>query len=262
MAGQTATYTLSMAGLYQLWYKDFDQSSFHLFDDSDEWLQMDKVGHFYASYCINEICYSSFKWTGLQNKKNILFSSSIGLVYITTIELFDGFSEEWGASITDFGANASGIALYALQQNYWNEQRIIPKFSFHQTGFAQYRPDALGENFMQNLFKDYNGQTYWLSVNLDLIAPNRNIPKWLNLALGYSASGMLGGRKNPVIHENNVLPVYERKRQFYLSLDIDLTKVKTKSKFLNTCFEALNCLKVPFPAVEYANGFQLKPLYF
>lgn len=262
MTGQTISYTATMTGLYQLWYKDYATSSFHFFNDSDEWLQMDKVGHFYSSYYVNEICYSSFKWTGMDNNKNILLSSSIGLLYITTIELFDGFSDGWGASVADFGANSLGIGLYAAQQYYWNEQRIIPKFSFHQTDFADYRPDALGENFMQNLFKDYNGQTYWLSVNLDLIAPNRNIPEWLNVAIGYSADGMLGGNENPRIHENNVLPIFERKRQYYLSLDVDLTKIKTKSKFANTCLEALNCLKIPFPALEYSNGFKFKPLYF
>lgn len=262
LAGQAAAYSVSMTGLYQLWYKDYDHSSFHFFDDSEEWLQMDKIGHAFSSYYVNEICYSSFKWVGMENKKNVLLGGGIGLLYITTIEVFDGFSAGWGASVSDFAANTFGMGLFAVQQYYWEEQKIIPKFSFHQTKFSDYRPDLLGKDFFQNLVKDYNGQTYWLSVNMNLILPNQNIPKWLNIAIGYSADGMTGGAENVRIYEDQVIPIYERKRQYYLSLDIDLTKIKTKSKFLNTCFAAFNCLKMPFPAVEYSEGFQFKPLYF
>jgi hypothetical protein len=37
-------YPVTMFGLYQLWYKDYPMESFHFFDDSGEWLQMDKAG--------------------------------------------------------------------------------------------------------------------------------------------------------------------------------------------------------------------------
>src|ERR1035437_7802121 len=40
-----AAYVLSMSGLYELWYKDYPQSKFHLFNDNAEWMQMDKGGH-------------------------------------------------------------------------------------------------------------------------------------------------------------------------------------------------------------------------
>jgi Predicted periplasmic lipoprotein (DUF2279) len=262
VTAHAVVYSATMTGLYQLWYKDYDHSSFHFFDDSDEWLQMDKIGHTFSSYYVNEFCYETFNWAGLESKKNVLLSSGIGLLYISTIELFDGFSSEWGASVSDFGANVFGVGLYSSQQYFWNEQRIIPKFSFHQTNFPNYRPDVLGENFIQQWFKDYNGQTYWLSMNLDLLLPERNIPECLNLAIGYSATGLVGGTENPRVYENEIIPVFDRQRQYYISLDVDLTKIKTKSKFLNTCFKAFNIFKIPFPAIEYSNGFKFKPLYF
>jgi hypothetical protein len=43
------------------------------------------------------------------------------------------------------------------------------------------------------MLKDYNGQTYWLSVNLHSFYKGSKIPKWLNLAIGYGANGMLTG---------------------------------------------------------------------
>src|SRR5690349_20178397 len=48
--GMGAAYAGGMAILYQQWYKDYPQSSFHLFNDGDEWLQMDKAGHAGSAY--------------------------------------------------------------------------------------------------------------------------------------------------------------------------------------------------------------------
>jgi hypothetical protein len=62
--------------------------------------------------------------------------------------------------LPDIIANASGTALFVL----WKEQRITPKFSFHTTQYAQYRPNVLGSSLAEQMLKDYNGQTYWLSV--------------------------------------------------------------------------------------------------
>jgi hypothetical protein len=73
----------------------------------------------------------------------------------------------------------------------WKEQRITPKFSFHTTQYAQYRPNVLGSSLAEQMLKDYNGQTYWLSVNTPSIKAQN--PKWLNLAIGYGANGMLTG---------------------------------------------------------------------
>jgi hypothetical protein len=45
LGGQAFVYTASLTILYQTWYKDYPQSEFHWFDDNDEWLQVDKIGH-------------------------------------------------------------------------------------------------------------------------------------------------------------------------------------------------------------------------
>jgi hypothetical protein len=80
-----------------------------------------------------------------------------------------------------------------LPELLWKEQRITPKFSFHTTQYAQYRPNVLGSSLAEQMLKDYNGQTYWLSVNLHSFYKGSKIPKWLNLAIGYGANGMLTG---------------------------------------------------------------------
>ena len=65
----------------------------------------------------------------------------------------------------------------------------MPKFSFHTTKYASLRPNVLGSSLSEEIFKDYNGQTYWLSVNLHSFFKSSKLPKWLNLAAGYGADG-------------------------------------------------------------------------
>jgi hypothetical protein len=55
----------------------------------------------------------------------------------------------------------------------------------------------------------------------------------------------------------------QRKRQFLLSLDVDLSKVKTKSKILNTVLHSFGFIKFPMPTLELTNGeLYGHPIYF
>jgi uncharacterized protein YfiM (DUF2279 family) len=237
----------SLIALNGLWYNDFQRSSFHTLNDMDEWLQVDKFGHVFSSYQMSRIGAEVLNWSGLEKKEQLIYGASFGLVFLTTVEIFDGFSKEWGFSWPDFTANVLGSGIYIGQELLWNEQRVVLKYSFHRTKYAKMRPDKLGENLLQEMFKDYNGQTYWLSLNVHSFFKNSKIPKWLNVAFGFGAHGMLTG-------ESEVIdPVYsdqERYRQFYLSLDIDLTKIQTKSHLLKTVFSVLNVVKIPLPTLE------------
>ena len=138
------------------------------------------------------------------------------------------------------------------------------KFSYHNTDFPKYR-HTLGTNLQERMLKDYNGQTYWLSANIkSFLRKESRFPKWINIAVGYGADGMLGGSYNPPINEEGeILPKFERTRQFYIAPDIDLTKIKTKSKLLNTIFNAFGFIKFPLPALEINKSkIKFQPLYF
>jgi len=252
---------LTLLGLNQLWYKDYPQSSFHSIDDSDEWLQMDKLGHVFTSYQLGRLGANVLNWSGVSKKNQLIYGASLGFVFLTTVEIFDGFSEEWGFSWSDMLANATGTGLFVGQELLWEEQRIQLKFSFHQTKYASQRPDKLGDGFLEEILKDYNGQTYWLSANLHSFFKESKIPKWLNLAIGYGADGMLTGINEDLggdfIEQN-------RLRQWYFSLDVDLTKIRTDSHLLKTLFDVFNVIKVPFPALEFTekNGIKLHAILF
>ncbi|MFH2095861.1 MAG: DUF2279 domain-containing protein [Bacteroidota bacterium] len=263
LAGESVAFGTSMYGLYSLWYKGYPTSSFHWFDDSKEWLQVDKAGHFFSSYHFNRALTEGYAWTGMDRKSAIIWGSSTGMVFMATIEIFDGFSAKWGASWSDIVANTAGTSLFAFQEWKWQDQRIISKFSYHNSKYAQYRPDALGSNLPEKILKDYNGETHWLSFNIRSLTGCDAVPVWLNFAAGYGAEGMLGGNENPLEIDGNLLPVFERYRQFYFSFDVDLTRIHVKSKFLSLALSVFNTLKFPFPAIEISRyGAKFQPLYF
>ncbi|QTE22707.1 DUF2279 domain-containing protein [Polaribacter cellanae] len=249
----------SLMALNELWYKDYERSSFHFTNDNAEWKQMDKVGHFMTSYYVGKVGMEVLDWAGVSKKNQLIYGATYGFTFLTAVEILDGFSKEWGASAGDLLANAAGTGLLIGQELLWNEQRIIVKYSFNQTEFAKQRPNTLGKNYLQQALKDYNGQTYWLSANIWSFNKESSFPKWLNVAFGYGANGMLYGETKP----SNPFP-QEPYRQFYLSLDLDLTKIKTKSKFLQSIFSVVNFIKIPAPTLEINTKGQIKfhYLYF
>lgn len=252
--------TLSLIGLDQLWYADFERSKFHTINDNKEWFQMDKLGHVFTSYQMGRLGAEVLHWSGVDRKEQLIYGATLGFGFLTTVEIFDGFSQEWGFSWGDVVANAAGTGLYVGQELLWKEQRIHLKFSFHQTKYAQLNPNKLGKGFLEQILKDYNGQTYWLSFNLHDFFKESNIPKWLNFAVGYSADGMLQGVEDI---DNTLLTNNNRQRQFYLSFDVNLNRIVTKSHFLKSVFSVFNVVKVPFPALEFSKkGSAFHLLYY
>jgi hypothetical protein len=262
---ESITAVTSLTGLSVLWYADYSRSSFHLFNDNNEWLQMDKLGHATSAYFISKTTYNLLRWPGVSSKKAAWYGGATGFGYLAMVELLDGFSSEWGFSPGDFAANTIGSLAFTGQQLVWDEQRILLKWSYHSTRYPQYRPNVMGSNLPEKMLKDYNGQTYWLSANVhSFLHDDSRFPKWLNVALGYSADGMLGGFDNPSEINGTQLPSFERTRQYFLSLDLDLTRIKTRSKALHAIFNVIGTLKLPFPAIEYnsKNEWRLHGVYF
>lgn len=257
-------YTGSMIGLYSLWYKDYPMGKFHFFNDNAEWLMMDKAGHSVTAYQIGRIGHTIMRSCGFGEKRSVWFSGLTGFAYLTTVEIFDGFSTGWGASPTDMAANFIGSGLFIGQQLGWHEQKIQLKYSFHNTEYPAYNPSQLGRNLPQKMLKDYNGQTYWLSVNISSLGlQETHFPKWLNLAAGYSIEGLTGSKANTGTVNGTGIPDSERRSQFYISPDIDLSRIKTRSKVLKHVFNVIGFVKIPAPALQFdKKGVTLIPVYF
>jgi hypothetical protein len=255
----------SIISLNSVWYKDYPRTSFHFFDDSREWLQVDKAGHVLTSYYIGRIGTGLLLWCGVKPKQAAWYGGSLGFIYQSGLEMLDGFSSGWGFSWSDVAANALGSAACISQQLFFHGQRFTFKVSDHSTSFAAVRPELLGNTGAERMFKDYNGQTYWLSMNISSVFNCRNnFPKWLDLSVGYGAEGMIGGSYNPVYDKNgNAYPRFERYRQFYFSLDADLWRIKNLPRFLQVFTRTFGFIKIPFPALEFSkDGVKGYYLYF
>lgn len=251
-SGISAFWAGSMIGLSQVWYSKVEKAPFHTFDDSKNWLQMDKVGHFYISYQETQFTTDLFHWTGLEDKKCALIGAGVSIGYQTTFELFDAFSADWGFSWSDVAANTIGTAFYAVQSYFWDEQRIIPKFSYAPTKFATLRPSVLGSTFTESLLKDYNGQTYWLSASPGSFFKNSPIPEWACFSIGYSAHRKLVGDEEYYIDPATGIE-YNSQRELIFSLDIDFSKLPIKKPWLKAIVKHFNYFKFPFPALIIRN---------
>lgn len=225
---------------------------------------MDKFGHSTTSYYVGKLGFNAWRWAGMGENKATWIGGLSGFFFLTTIEILDGFSAQWGASLGDLTANSIGSALFISQQLAWHEQKVLLKWSYHPTSFPDYRPDLLGSNFAQQMGKDYNGHTYWISANLhSFVGKDSRIPRWLNIAVGYGATGMTGAVINSTYHSGKPIPAFERRQLFYIAPDFDFTRIHTRSIILKWVFEAMGFLKFPLPALQInGKGVKFHPLYF
>ncbi|MGI8582826.1 MAG: DUF2279 domain-containing protein [Chitinophagaceae bacterium] len=262
-AANITGYATIMIGLNAAWYSKYPRSSFHFFNDNAEWLQVDKVGHAYGSYIESRSSNELWRQTGISRNKRIWISGLSGVAFETIIETLDGFSAEHGWSWGDFASNIIGSALFIGQELAWDDQRIKLKFSFHKKDYGQpdlnARADEIyGKSESERFIKDYNGITDWASVDIKSFFPRAPVPKWFAVAFGYGAEGLFGARNNIAKDKYGSITFnrsdIKRYRQWFLSPDIDLTKIKTNKKGLRFLFTVLSAFKFPAPSLEFSNG--------
>ena len=245
---ESSSYSLALVGLNQLWYKGYKKSSFHFINDNNSWLQMDKFGHLTTSYFVGVLGIKTYQWAGFSRKQSIWIGGLTGTFFQSAVEILDGFSEKWGASSGDLVANSLGSLLAISQQLYWDEQKVLLKYSFNPSGISNTNPQLFGNNLIQKSLKDYNGQTYWLCFNFEDVFNSSSyfLPKWLNLAFGYGADNMYSDAYS-LSHELGY-------RQFFLSLDIKTDELNISNKFVKNLVNLFGFIKLPMPTLEYSQG--------
>jgi len=258
------------------WYAQYDRGRFRSFNDNAEWLQMDKAAHVFNAYFLSRWGRNLFNWAGVDEKHAPWIGMLIAQMWQLSIELNDGFVPKWGFSWGDIGANLTGSAIYGVQQYLWKEQRINVKISAFPVNYPEelrVRTDALyGTSFGELILKDYNALTFWLNASPGSFIKKQDskFPKWLAVSFGYGASGMYGGFSNKwcanadiegadcppdQLIDRSDIP---RLRHYYLSLDVDFSKIPTRSPALKTFFELINIVKVPFPAMEFRSDGKVR----
>lgn len=253
--GEAVVVTSGFIALNSIWYKDYSRTSFHFFNDNKEWLQQDKLGHMFTSFHLHKNQTAALRNVGLSDKKARLWSAISVSGAMLGIEVLDGFSAQWGASVGDFTSNNIGVLLSCYSDFYDNQLQV--KFSYRLSEYAVYRPKLLGSG-LERVIKDYNAQTYWLTAS-----PKRwDFP--LTLSLGHGVDGLLGGNNNPDFNEaGEQLPAFNRSRKWILSLDINHHYFKSDKKWVKQLLWLSDMIKIPAPAF-YLSGGKLKAswLYF
>ena len=261
----SAFYLGMLTDLTSFSYRNNLQAQFHVYNNFTDWrLYMDKTHHAIATYYIGNIGYSLLRWAGENERQATWIGGLSGLFLLTTQEILDGFASKWSASSGDMAGNLAGSAVFISQQLVWHEQRVLLRWSYHPTSFPKYNPELLGNSFTQKMIKDYNGQTVWLSANMSsFLGRSPGILRWLNIALGYGATGIIGPVPSPPVIRDIPIPSFEKLSKFYVAPDIDLSHIKTRSALFKWIFEAVGCLKFPLPALEISEkGVKFHPLYF
>lgn len=252
--------------LQQAWYADYNTGRFHFFNDNHEWFQMDKAGHVYSTYQSARLLMEACNWAGFNRKTRYMLGAGAGFVFMTGIEILDGYSRGWGYSWGDQLADGLGTGMAVAQDLLWEEQRLQLKLSYAPSGLAKYNPALLGRNFQEQLLKDYNGQTYWLSINpASFFTKEKSLRTALSIAIGYSARGMLGAVNNnkAALQPDGTLIAVQRERLCLLSLDLDLRKLPIRSRFVKSILSAVQIVKIPAPTLQFSRrGIRAYGIYF
>ncbi len=273
-----ATYLAFFVALYLVWYDNSSSTRFHYFDDRIQWLFMDKVGHTYCSYFQSLLCYQLGRWIGMEKRNSMFFGIFWALLFQFTIEFFDGFSPSWGFSFFDGAFNLLGVGIFYLQYRF----NLLELFSLKvsalmesyegfnvigdmgsQVNSSARTEDLFGKNPLERYLKDYNAQTYWMSINLKTLFRNKiSLPSWLNIAFGYGAKNLYGGFSNSwIAHDELFNPdesLYPRTRQFFVAIDFDLRRIRVKDNYCSFMFAILNIFKLPTIAFELDENLKLK----
>jgi hypothetical protein len=258
VGGSALGYGVIYTGLTTSWYTG-ERAPLRWFNDWPEWKQLDKAGHVWGAFQISRGAVDMLRWAGLSEKKSIWYGSFVGFAIQSPLELLDGRDPAYGASATDLAANFVGSAALLAQQLAWHDVRIMPKWSFRLSPYARLRPNVLGRSVPERWLKDYNGQTYWLCTDVGaFLKPGNRWPRWLQPAIGYGGQEMVYNDEAT----NRALGLRSY-RQYYLSLDVDLRRIPTRSAFLKKVFYTLSIFHLPAPALEYngRNGFRFHGLY-
>lgn len=270
IAGISA-YSAASVALYQSWYKNYERTGFHSYNDWGQWKNMDKAGHVYSAYAQSFLIHNLASWAGYDDDKALKIGTLSSLVGQLTIEVMDGFSKDWGFSWSDMGANLVGTGGYYIQEKVWGEQRLKMKMSYWPVSYDQglftsisganatsldIRANQLyGKSGIEKFLKDYNGQTIWVSADIKAFFPDSKWPDILDLAIGYSAKNLYGGNTNTWEMEGETFRIDDltqtRSRQWVLALDYDLSSVYHSTKFGTALFKVLDIFKYPAPGVSY-----------
>ena len=228
------------------WWND-EHSHFHLENDFDYALNLDKFGHFAAGVVLGESFYEGYRWAGASEFNSYLFAGLSAMMTHVAIDVKDGYSPEWGFSVFDVLSGTLG-GFYPMAERYIPLFKYIDlKWSYWINTKAYYRQSDTGV-----FTDDYVNQTFWASFKPYRLLPSgarAYYPSWLAVAAGLSIDEkVFTGEPHP-------------RREVYLALDYDLEAFRPQSRLARTLVKYLNYFKLPAPTIQVYPEFHWYLLY-
>jgi hypothetical protein len=220
-------------------------------------LSLDKMGHYWSSEISADFLKELFLWTGLKQRQSLLWSG----IFISTcggiIEMKDAFAPRYGFSPSDFAADVLG----AFTPLFKDMCPVLKNFKIKWGYDLIHKPDKiyLYETLpwgRKSSFMDiYERHNYYISTDISSLLANSKFdafPKFLNLAIGFSASNIIGQANK------------KAKFEVYFSLDWNLEKmnIAKNKKNIKKIIHYLDYYHFPAPAVRIRPNSKVYPVNF
>jgi len=236
---------------------------FHIQEDIQYALWVDKFGHFYGGYSTSYLFTEAFITAGFGWEISNLLGSLMGLGYMSYIEILDGYSKGFGFSPTDYYFDILGSGYFLAQYYFPILQNFNPKFMYVDPKWLGEKDRNPHESFIDN----YSAQTFWISINVqNLIGGfiDKYLPEWLELSIGYAAYSLCyppKGDCDPKISEPVSSDAWGN-RKIIISLDYNLVKLLPDGPpFWNWLKQSMKLFKLPAPAIEIGKKTKFYLIY-
>lgn len=182
----------------------------------------DKLGHAFAFYASTRLMTTALdEWAGQPRRDAIRLAAATSAAVSLAIEVFDGYTLEYGFSWQDMVMNLVGIGAGVLLESYPRVDDLIDLR-------LQYWPSDDAKKYGEtNPFNDYSGQTYLLVFKASGVPELERNPwlRYVELQFGY---GSRGYSPHPGIYAPEQ-PVKER--NLYFGIGLNLTEVLRRTVF-------------------------------
>ncbi|MEW5798832.1 MAG: DUF2279 domain-containing protein [Bacteroidota bacterium] len=244
VVGLTAAMTaVHFARYTPLW--DNYKTSFFVKENSLYASNYDKALHLYGGIVSSDIFASGLRLQGFEKERAVLLGAASSSLFYLFIELEDAHISYLGFDAIDLTASVLGSSYPVLQHYIPFFNSFTPKFSYQSSGINTTMPNQYSPKFLS----DHEGQTYWVGVTVADLLPasyKESYPRWLGAAAGFSMRN-LG---------------HNTRQEYYITLDVDLRTIDTKSDFINTILRTLNYIHFPMPGIKFSQGKPQFGIYF
>ncbi|MFH5831702.1 DUF2279 domain-containing protein [Halalkalibaculum sp. DA3122] len=209
----------------------------------------DKLGHFYAASSQALITSRLYDFSDIGRARSALLGSGIALSAQTLVEILDGRTSSLGFDRYDQLGNILGVSWFYARENSTFLRRFNIRWFYYPSG----RTASTQSAYENKAFTDYNSQSYWVSMRIWDLLPEKIQPYWPRFLVP-TAGVSLNNWKT------NADPAYV---SYHLSLNLDFTQIfPQKTKFGRLLGDLFNSVYLPAPAVELHPNPSVKLIFY